>query len=398
MEAATAPIRPDGGERAHPRLRVLALAPYPDGAPSTRYRVLQMLPTLAALGVDVRFHPFVSEETYGRHREGSGPAMIGALVDGMAALRVVLQDSQAFDAIWIQRGLAPVLNGALLRELRFGDVPLVYDFDDAVHLPQEHGRWWLEALRRPRASTVAFCRAARVVLAGNAHLARFAIETLGPTGASRVRVVPSAVDTERFRPRGEPRSLTALEPPALPTLGWIGSSTTLRYLEALAPALRALAESVPHRLVVVAGPRPPKLPGVAVEHRVWSGEREAELVQELDVGLYPLEDSPWTLGKCGFKALQYLACGVPCVASPVGVLRDIVRPGETGLHARGEGEWIDACARLLGDAAERKRMGENGRRLVERGYSVDVVAQHIAGVLREAAAGGGRSGGSARNA
>ena len=123
----------------------------------------------------------------------------------------------------------------------------------------------------------------------------------------------------------------------------------------------------------------------------WDGGREVAHVQALDVGLYPLDDSPWSRGKCGFKALQYLACGVPCVASPVGVLGDIVRPGETGLHARSQEEWVDACAALLSDPARRAAMGVRGRALVEERYSVRVAAPFLAEALRDVA-GSGKTG------
>jgi len=109
----------------------------------------------------------------------------------------------------------------------------------------------------------------------------------------------------------------------------VGSDGTVPYLESLGPALRELAGRVRHRLVVVAGARHPHLPGVSYDFVPWRPESEVAHFQALDVGLYPLDDTPRNRGKCGFEALQSLACGVPCVASPVGVLRDIVRPWET---------------------------------------------------------------------
>jgi glycosyltransferase involved in cell wall biosynthesis len=362
------------------RLRVLALAPYPAAVPSTRFRILQMVPALEELGVDVSFHSFLPPDAYARARARGAPlARLASVIDAFTRLRAVLDRAEAFDAVLVQRALAPVLNRTLLGELTARGVAIVYDFDDAVYLPQEGGRRWLEAVRAPRRTTEALCRASAVVLAGNAHLADFAASVLG--SYDRVRVVPSVVDTTRFRPR---------EPPAPggapPTLGWVGSASTLRYLEALAPALRELAARVPHRLLVVAGAERPRLPGVALEYRGWRAEEEVACVQEMDVGLYPLTENAWTLGKCGFKAVEYLACAVPCVASPVGVLQDIVRDGETGLHARTAADWVDACAHLLADGGARAAMGHAGRALVERAYSVDVAAPRVAEALRDAVA------------
>jgi glycosyltransferase involved in cell wall biosynthesis len=164
----------------------------------------------------------------------------------------------------------------------------------------------------------------------------------------------------------------------------VGSDSTVPYLESLGPALRELAGRVPHRLVVVAGTRPPHLPGVTYDFVPWQPDAEAAHFQALDVGLYPLDDTPWSRGKCGFKALQYMACGVPCVASPVGVLRDIVRPGVTGLHAEDPQAWVEACARLLSDAEARARMGRAGRALVEAEYSVEAVVPQVMAAFRTA--------------
>ena len=364
------------------RLRVLALAPYPGSAPSTRFRVLQLEPALRALGVELTLHPFLSQEAYAELLAGGAVRAGRRIARALREARAVVGGAGAYDAVLVQRGIGLLLDRWMLEALSGTGVPLIYDFDDAVFLPQERGRPWVEALRRPLETTEAFCRAAMLVLAGNAYLADFARRArAGRAGGNEaVRVIPSVVDTQRFRPpsvRGE-----------MPTLGWVGSDTTIPYLEALAPALRELAERAPHRLMVVSGRRRPVLPGVDYDFVPWSPAAEVEHFQALDVGLYPLEDSPWSLGKCGFKALQYLACGVPCVASPVGVLRDIVRPEETGLHARSGAEWVEGCARLLRDPGARVRMGGRGRALVEAEYSVAGVAPLVAEALREAVARG----------
>ncbi len=362
-------------------LRVLALTPYPENMPSTRYRLAQLAPALAERGISLTLSPFVSPEEHRRARGGHGAvAAARAVLGAFRRARAVLAGADRYDVVLIQRGIGLLREGRLLARLVDTHVPLVYDFDDAVYLRQQGGRRWVETLRDPEGTTRAFCRAAGVVIAGNEHLATFARAAVGPGGAGRVRVLPSVVDTDRFVP-GDRRGGEG----GVPTLGWVGSDSTVSYLEALAPALLELARRVAHRLVVVAGGRRPQLPGVSYDYVTWRPQTEVSHFQELDVGLYPLDDTPWSRGKCGFKALQYLACGAPCVASPVGVLREIVRPGETGLHATGSEAWVDACARLLSDAAERTRMGERGRALVEERYSVRWAAPRLAAALEEAA-------------
>ena len=353
-------------------LRVLALTPYAEPAPSTRYRLVQMIRPLRGLGVELTLCPTVAATGYGAIRRGDAGALLAMLRAGrtLASVYSLVRD---YDAVLVQRGVSLVFDRSHLRRLRRSGVPLLFDFDDAVFLPQPGGNRWVERLRAPYATTAALCRGASAVLAGNAYLADFARRVVGPGREDRVVVVPSAVDTEVFRPWPRER--------VLPALGWVGSDSTLPYLESLAPALQELAKRVPHRLIVVAGSRAPQLSGVHFEFVPWSAGGEAEVLGTLDVGLYPLDDTPWTRGKCGFKALQYLACGIPCVASPVGVLRDMVQPGRTGLHAGGHAEWVEACARLLGDAPLRAYMGAQGRALVEERYSVARVAPLVAGAV-----------------
>lgn len=356
-------------------LRVLALAPYPEGAPSTRVRVVQFQKGLAELGIEVTLRPFLEGDEY-RSVRTRRPWALGHVLGATGRLVHALAGASSFDAVWIQRGVAPGLDLPVLRYLGSLGIPVVYDFDDAVFLPQDGGWSWVETLRRPAPTTLAYCRAASVVLAGNPYLADHARSGIGDR-ADHVRVLPSAVDARRLVP-------TAPPDPEVPVLGWVGSDSTLSYLEVLAPALSALARHVAYRLVVVGGRRRPNLPGVDLEVVPWSLADEAVQLQRMHVGLYPLADTPWSRGKCGFKALQYLSCGIPCVASPVGVLKDIVVPGRTGLLANSEEEWVGACASLLADGDARRRMGAAGRDLVLSEYSVEAVLPRLADALFQA--------------
>jgi len=174
--------------------------------------------------------------------------------------------------------------------------------------------------------------------------------------------------------------------PDLPLVGWIGSPTATYCLRAIAPALAAAARAVPFRLLVVGASGRVEVPGVEVIHRDWSLDREASDYASLDVGLYPLPDNPWTRGKCGYKALLYQSCAVPCLASPVGVNAEIVADGVTGYHAADDAAWTDRLVALLRDPALRARMGAAGRRAVEERWSLRVLAPRMVAALREAAA------------
>ena len=358
-------------------LRVLALAQYPETAPSTRFRLAQFVPALRTSNVALTIHPFLTNEQYRIARHASPLRAMWHLLNGFRDLATTIASSGAYDVVMVQRNLAPIMDRRFLGMLRRKGIPLVYDFDDAVFLELVGGRRWLELLRSPRETTTEFCRSAAVVLAGNDHLADFARHAAGRNRSDRVRVLPSVVDTDRFAP-------ASTDEERLPTLGWVGSDTTVRYLESLAPALLRLRRRTPYRLVVIAGDTRPRLAGLDYDFVPWSSETEVEVFHQLDVGLYPLEDTPWSRGKCGFKAIQYLACGVPCVASPVGPLKDIVTPGETGFHAREESEWVEHCRTLLTDRDMRLRFGRAGRDAVVERYSVRWAAPLLSASLHEA--------------
>src|SRR5205085_11341446 len=135
-------------------------------------------------------------------------------------------------------------------------------------------------------------------------------------------------------PRPEPRAAGA---PLV--LGWIGTPTTLPYVSPLAPALRALGESHRFQFRVAGGTGAVAFDGVDVDNASWSLDREVDLFNSCDIGVYPLPDDDWTRGKCGFKAIQFMSCGVPVVASPVGVNRDIIQDGINGFLASTPQEW-----------------------------------------------------------
>lgn len=192
-------------------------------------------------------------------------------------------------------------------------------------------------------------------------------------------VVPSTIDTRAYVPRERP-------PNARPVVGWTGSITTWPYLRALLPALRRLRAEVAFELRVI-GAQPQADDGVGLDVAVvpWSARREVDDLRPLDVGLMPLPDDAWSRGKCGMKALQYMALAIPPVVSPVGVNATLVEHGVSGLHARDEGEWVAALARLLHDAPLRARLGAAARAVVERGYTAEQHVPRVAALLRDAA-------------
>jgi glycosyltransferase involved in cell wall biosynthesis len=213
------------------------------------------------------------------------------------------------------------------------------------------------------------------VIAGNEYLAEYARRF-----SSAVTVIPTCVDTTRFVPSAHASNNGARR--AAPVVGWIGSPTTVPYLRALAPLLQRVAREHPFVLRVSGSGEAIAVPGVPTEQPAWTLHGEVELFNTCDVGVYPLTDDEWSRGKCGFKAIEFMACGVPVVASAVGVNREIIEDGVNGFLASTDHEWSDKLSRLLCDQDLRRRLGAAGRNTIEQRYSLQVIAPKLEATLR----------------
>jgi glycosyltransferase involved in cell wall biosynthesis len=215
------------------------------------------------------------------------------------------------------------------------------------------------------------------VAAGNAWLAAWARSTRPGRPAEQVEVIPTVVDSDRWTPV-TPETAGPIR------LLWIGSPTTLRYLEAWGPALSRLGARHAGLELHVIGSRL-ELPGLRCISHAWSAETERTIAQRCHIGLAPLADGDWERGKCGLKLLLYMALGLPAVASRAGVHPEIVTSGEDGELVGGDDELEATLDRLVGDAHRRAGLGRAGRATVERRYSVRAVAPRLAALLRRAA-------------
>jgi glycosyltransferase involved in cell wall biosynthesis len=285
-----------------------------------------------------------------------------------AERRDVLRSAGDYHAVLLQRKLLDPWNWRLLRRHARR---VVFDVDDAVlYHPHRVGPY--SRLR----TTLRFRATARNVdhvVAGNDYVA----DLFGRRGCRQVTVLPTAIDPGRYR-------LKRHAPTDAPRLVWIGSRSTLPYLRRFMPALERAARLVPGlRLVTVADATVRTSASLPVEHVPWGLASEHESLCRGDIGIAPTPVDRWTLGKCGFKIVQYMAAGLPVVASPVGANAGMVRPGETGLLPARPEDWPGAIAALAADADRRRRMGLAGRALVERRYRLDDAADTWAALLAE---------------
>lgn len=156
----------------------------------------------------------------------------------------------------------------------------------------------------------------------------------------------------------------------VPVIGWTGTHSTIKYLDILLPVIRRLEREFTFRFMVIAD-KDPRLSLKSYEFRQWNKDREIEDLLEFNIGVMPLSDDPWAKGKCGFKALQYMALGIPAVVSPVGVNALIVEGGVGGYICNSEESWYGSLKKLLTQEDLRNEMGLKARKKVESFYSVE---------------------------
>jgi glycosyltransferase involved in cell wall biosynthesis len=244
---------------------------------------------------------------------------------------------------------------------RFTGKPRILDVDDAV---------WLTARFNSIDRLAGWCDG---VVCGNQwladHFSRFHRE---------VTVVPTAVDTRIYTPRAKTNSDQSR------LIGWIGTSGNLQFLQSIEPALTRVLLRFPDVQIHVVSDRPPVFQTIdmtRVIYEPWSAGREVEVLQHMYVGLMPLDDSDWSRGKCSFKMLQYMACGVPAVVSPVGMNQEVLPLGGA-IAASSHDEWYAALVLLLSDPSVRYEMAAAGRRAVETHYSTELIAPRLAAIFR----------------
>jgi glycosyltransferase involved in cell wall biosynthesis len=357
------------------RLRVLALMSYPVEAAATRFRLTQLLPKLAATGIDVTVRPFLDARTWkGLYDRRATTQTLAGLVDGATRRLADLSRARHCDVLLVLRE-AMIAGPPVVEWLApaIGHCPFVLDLDDPTwvgYRSPTYGRW--SGLVKWPGKALTLIDRADTVTCGNDYVARFVASRGRPSA-----VVPAVVDPDIFHPRADRTTAT------IPVVGWVGTHSSFPYLQAIVPALASVARSHRFRLRIIgAGRARLSVPGLEVEHMAWNLSREPADFASFDIGLYPLPDDAWAKGKSALKSVQYLASGVPYVASPIGAAATVGIAGATHLLAAGTEAWVTALSGLLQDPEARAEMGQQGRRYALQHHTTDVGARLLGDVLR----------------
>lgn len=358
-------------------MRVLGLATYPVEAAATRFRMIQFIEPLAEQGIELSVYPFLDSRLHrSLYNRSQWPrTAAGLALASVRRLRELWRARKA-DVLFVQREammIGPPVMEWLVINLHH--CPMVLDLDDATYVSYKsptYGR--LGSMLKWFSKTNDLIRWSRLVTCGNREIAAY----VNSKGREAV-VIPTVVDTTQFRPVAE-RHVTDV-----PVIGWIGTHSTFPYVKSIFPVLERLARDYRFRLRLVGtGEDNVTIPGVEIENLPWKLDREIADFQCLDIGIYPIVEDNWSVGKSCFKAVQYMAVGVPFVVSPVGACQDIAETNETHFVARTEDDWYTHLARLLSDEALRHRLGARGRNFAVQHYSIDAQAPKLAAALRAA--------------
>ena len=348
-------------------MKILLLSRYSRLGASSRIRFYQYLPYLKEHGIDVTVAPLLKDKYIddlyaGRHKN------LWAIFRAYLQRLDYLLKSRHFDLLWIEKELFPWLPALGETMLTHLGIPYVVDYDDAVfHSYDMHTNGVLRTFFCGKIDAV--MRHASLVIVGNSYLA----DRAWRVGAKQVEYLPTAIDLDRY-------CATPQTENAIFTIGWIGSPTTVKYLNLVRPALFEVCNGGNTRLMVV-GSGNVELDGVPLVKRGWAEDTEVANIQSFDVGIMPLPDNPWEHGKCGYKLIQYMACGQPVVASPVGVNKQIIEDGVNGFLAATMADWVCALNALRDNYDLRGRMGRVGRKKVESEYCLQVTAPRLVSLL-----------------
>lgn len=342
--------------------RLLILPRYTRKGPSSRVRFYQYVPFLQEAGWTVKMDPFF-DDAYVEALYAHQPLDRFSLFSAYTHRLAITREASKYNLVWLQYELLPWLPAWIENNLLPGDVPLIIDYDDAIfHRYDMHRSICVRQVLGRKIAHV--MENATALTMGNAYLAQWGEKA----GAHNILQIPSVVDTDRYQiNRSQHEKFT---------IGWIGTPKTAHYLEMLEPALKVVLDAGT-RLLIVGASVPESLQNLPVESQPWGLDTEVQQIQQFDLGIMPLIDEPFERGKCGYKLIQYLACGLPVIASPVGVNREIVEHNVNGFLASTMQEWVSAFKQLKSDQHKLQEFGIAGRKKVESNYSLEKNAPRL---------------------
>lgn len=351
-------------------MKILYLTKYSRNGASSRLRSYQYFPLLNNEGIEITVKPFFDEEYLNRLYFGKGipkTSVIKFYYNRLIALFSIYK----FDKIVIEKELFPYFFSWFEKILHLLKVKYIVDYDDAIfHNYDLSTNMLIRFFLKNKIKNV--MKYSDCVLAGNNYLAAKAKKS----GATDIVIFPTVIDINRYKLKSHNSVQNKI------IIGWIGSPSTFKYMQKLNAVFSRLNEKHFFELHIIGACETLDFNG-CVKYLKWSEAAEANFIANLDIGIMPLEDTPWELGKCAYKIIQYMGGGLPVVASAIGMNKEVVDHGVNGFLAENESDWIEKLTELLNDAALRKKFGENGRQKIEREYNLHLNNQKLISLIKD---------------
>jgi glycosyltransferase involved in cell wall biosynthesis len=337
-------------------MKVLYLTKYSRNGASSRLRSYQYFPFLEDEDIAVTVRPFFNEDYLTRLYAGKKTSLLQFL--GFYINRFfVLFSIYKYDRLVIEKELFPYFFSWFEQLLSFFKVKYIVDYDDAIfHNYDKHSNKIIRFFLKNKISNV--MKNSHCVIAGNKYLAKKAQDS----GAKKIKLLPTTIDLKRYQSKENFK-----ESPIV--IGWIGTPSTFKYVKKFEPIFLKLNKIFDIELHII-GAKEENQKCKGIKFFDWSEDDEVAFISKFDIGVMPLDNTPWELGKCSYKLIQYMGCGIPVVASAIGMNKEVVVNGENGFLVKDENEWLGKLSELLLDQNLRIAQGAKGRAIAEEKYSL----------------------------
>jgi glycosyltransferase involved in cell wall biosynthesis len=339
--------------------RIIFFPRYTRLGASSRLRTFQFQQHWENEGFQINIYPFFND-TYLKDFYGYKRLNLWNLIYCYIMRIFYLMKIPKYDIIWFEKELIPYFPPIVERLIIFFKINFIVDYDDAFfHNYENHKNFVVKTFLGKKIDSIMKC--ADLVFVGNAYL----LERAKISQAKNIVLLPTVISSSKYNAI-KSGNLSG----KMVKIGWIGSPTTIKYLKGLLPVLEKINDKCPFELVVVNGERSVNFSGV-LTHIKWKEEEEVNAILNMDIGIMPLPNEEWEKGKCAYKLIQYMACGLPVVASPVGMNTMLVQHGINGFLVENEEEWIESLTYLILNPYVRNKLGRNGHQLVHNNYTVE---------------------------
>lgn len=354
-------------------MKIIALTKYDTLGASSRMRILQYIPTASFAEHQIEVSSLFSN-AYVSDLQKNRRNLFSVLLSYLKRIKILITLQKDVDLIWIEKECLPWLPHWMESVFLPSNIPYVIDYDDAVyHWYDQHPNLLVRLLLAKKHPQL--IKNSSLIISGNQYLQDFALKSQ----AKKAAILPTVVDLHRYQVHPKPN---VQEEERILNFGWIGQQSTAYNLMSLESLFSEFSSQ--KKIVFSAIGIDAKSLGLSMSSVDWSEETEVQNLLNYDVGMMPLMDGPFESGKCGYKLIQYMACGIPVIASPVGINSSIITNGINGFLATSTEEWREAFNILLKNPKKREEMGLAGRRLVEEQYSIVVTSPKLIELLHNA--------------